>query len=70
MSDVPALIAVTRPLVPIVATAGVPEAQVPPAIASVSDVVAPVQACATPAIGVGDGFTVTIVVAAHPLLVV
>ena len=59
---------VTRPeLEPILAVAGVPLLHVPVPVASPSEVVAPAHTLSVPNIGVGVWFTVTILVAKHPV---
>lgn len=59
MTEVPTAVPDTTPP-DIVATAGVPLLHVPPAVASVSVVVLPIQTLAEPAIAAGIGFTVTV----------
>ena len=61
----PAVAPVTKPVVLIVATAGVALVQVPPTVASANCVVKPTQTAAVPVIGatVGTALTVTVCVA-------
>ena len=64
----PAVIPVTIPVAePMVAILGILLLQAPPVTASVSAVVAPAQTMPAPPIGAGAGFTVTTMVAAHPV---
>ena len=56
---------VTMPLVPTDAVAGLLLLQVPPAVASLSDVVSPGHTLRFPRIAPGNGLTVTVVVIEH-----
>lgn len=68
MIVVPALMPVTRPVeAPIVAMPVLPDIHVPPAVASPSSDVAPMQALRVPVIGAGSGSTVMVVVTAQPV---
>ena len=65
----PPLAPVTVPVLLTVATPGDKEVHVPPPVASLSDVVVPAHNIAVPVIAAGvggNGFTVTIIVAAAP----
>ena len=65
---VPLVIPVTNPVMePIVATAGLLLAHVPPVAASLRVTVEPTHTLVGPAIAGGPGFTVTVVVAIHPV---
>ena len=67
MVVVPAATPVMIPVLePAVATAVLLLDQVPPVIASVSSVVAPLHTAVVPNIAVGVGLTVRMVVAVHP----
>src|ERR1043166_4771101 len=67
--EVPADTPVTTPVVePIVATPVLLLLQVPPPVPSLNVVVAPWQILVTPVIGRGDGYTVTVMAAAQPVL--
>ena len=65
MTQVPAETPVTTPVAtPTVAKAGVALLQLPPAVASLSVVVEPMQTLVVPVIAAGNGLTTTVVVAA------
>jgi hypothetical protein len=64
---VPALLPVTTPPVVMVATVVGLIAHAPPAGVPVSVVLLPTQVAAVPVIGLGSGFTVTVVVRIHPV---
>lgn len=67
--EVPALTPVTMPVVePMVATPVLPLVHMPPPVASVTVVVAPMHALNVPPIAAGLAFTVTTVVALQPVL--
>ena len=67
MVAVPALTLVIVPVVPIVATVVGLLLQVPPAVASLTVIVEPMQTDVPPLIAVGTGLTVTVVVTVHPV---
>ena len=64
---VPAAIPVTTPVPLIVAVPGALLAHVPPAEASVNDVVRPTHTVSVPVMDAGSGFTVTIPVVIQPV---
>ena len=64
---VPALLPVTTPPVVMVATVVGLIAHAPPAGVPVSVVLLPTHVAAVPVIGLGSGFTVTVVVRIHPV---
>ena len=69
MVAVPVEMPVTRPVAePTVATAGLLLLHVPPGVADVSVVTAPIQTVDVPAIVAGSGLTVTTAVAIHPFM--
>jgi hypothetical protein len=69
MVVVPGVIPDTNPVpAPIVAAAVLLLAQIPKEVASDKDAVRPVQILVTPAMASGKGFTVTEVVARHPVV--
>ena len=71
MVDAPAASVVTIPVAgSIVATAKLLLLHVPPAVASISMVLAPAHTEVTPVIAAGSRFTVTAIAAAHPAAVV
>jgi len=67
MIELPAVTPVTTPPAVIVATAGVPLLHIPSAVASLKVVVDPTHTLVVPVIAAGKGFTVTVVVTAHPV---
>ena len=68
MLEKPALIPVMLPVLPMVATPGVPLVQVPPGVASINNVVDATHTLSVPVIGSGNGDTVTTVVAIQPVI--
>ena len=59
---------VTIPVLPIVATDGVPELHVPPGVASVNVIVEPWHTEDSPPIAAGKGFTVTVTLLLQPVV--
>ena len=69
MTVVPGATPVTIPVAePTVATAVLPLNHVPPPVGSNKDVVLPTQTVGIPMMAVGGGVTVTVMVAAQPVL--
>ena len=67
ITGLPDAIPVTTPVVPIVASVPSLLLQVPPAVASLSEVVKPTHTLAVPLIEPGSAFTVTTVVVLQPV---